>query len=170
MTGMSHDYAEFAETIKQEIYNDIGIPVSVGISNTRIRAKMFGDLRKPFGSFVEFDREEIESVYKTLAVTEIPYIARGNSARLGSGIQTVYDFYRMEGMQVSKILGRNGSVLWLELHGVDTWIPHDTTKNRRSIVCSHSFNHGMTENIHTLWREILCNFERAYETMLSEKQ
>ena len=79
---MASDYAEFAETIKKEIYHDIGIPVSVGISNTRIRAKMFGDLRKPFGSFVEFDTKEVESILQSLPVTEIPYIARGNSERL----------------------------------------------------------------------------------------
>ena len=113
---MASDYAEFAETIKEEIYHDIGIPVSIGVSNTRIRAKMFGDLHKPFGSFVEFDKLEIESVFKTLPVTEIPYIARGNSERLGSSVKTAYDFYAMEGRQVSKILGRNGCVLWLELH------------------------------------------------------
>lgn len=73
---MAEDYEEFAETIKNEIYRDIGIAVSIGIANTRIRAKMFGDLRKPFGSFVEFDTSEIEQVFQTLAVTEIPYIAK----------------------------------------------------------------------------------------------
>lgn len=96
VTGIAGDYEEFANSLKEEILHDIGIPVSIGISNTRIRAKMFGDLRKPFGSFVEFDTEEIQSVFKTLAVTEVPYIARGNSERLGSTVKTVYDFYAME--------------------------------------------------------------------------
>ena len=56
VTNLADYYGEFAETIKKEIYHDIGIPVSVGISNTRIRAKMFGDLNKPFGSFVAFGK------------------------------------------------------------------------------------------------------------------
>jgi len=170
VTWFASDYAEFAETIKKEIYHDIGIPVSIGISNTRLRAKMFGDLRKPFGSLVEFDTKEVESILQSLQVTEIPYIARGNSERLGPIIKTAYDFYNMEGRQVSKILGRNGCVLWLELHGVDAWTPHDTNLKRKSIVCSRSFNHEMNGNIHFLWRQILMNFERGYETMLSEKQ
>ena len=170
VTGMASDYAEFAETIKEEIYHDIGIPVSIGVSNTRIRAKMFGDLHKPFGSFVEFDKLEIESVFRTLPVTEIPYIARGNSERLGSSVKTAYDFYAMEGRQVSKILGKNGCVLWLELHWADAWTPHDTNAKRKSIVCSRSFNHGMNNDFQFLWRQILMNFERGYETMLSEKQ
>ncbi len=170
ITGMSGNYEEFAEIIKNEIYRDIWVPVSIGIANTRIRAKMFWDLRKPFWSFVEFDTTEIEEVFKTLAVTEVPYIAKWNSARLGSRIETVYDFYKMEWMAVSKLLGRNGSILWLELHWVDSWIPHDTEKKRKSIVCTRSFNHGMTDNKDTLWRALLSNFERAYETMLAEKQ
>ena len=96
VTDISGRYDDFAETLKAEIYRDIGIQVSIGISNTRIRAKMFGDLHKPYGSYVEFDTPRIESLFQTLAVTEIPYIARGNSERLGILIKTAYDFYSME--------------------------------------------------------------------------
>ena len=85
-------------------------------------------------------------------------------------MKTVYDFYAMEGRRVSEILGRNGVILWLELHGVDSWVPHDTEKKRKSIACTRSFNHEMSSNPHFLWRQILMNFERAYDTMLSEKQ
>lgn len=43
---------------------------------------MFGDLNKPFGSYVDFNTQSIEELFKTLPVTEVPYIAKGNSARL----------------------------------------------------------------------------------------
>jgi DNA polymerase V len=170
LTNISGRYDDFAEQLKEEIYHDIGIPVSIGISNTRLRAKMFGDLNKPFGSYVDFDTSDIEALFKTLAVTEVPYIAKGNSARLWPNIKTVYDYYAMEWMAVSKILGRNGSVLWLELHGVDCWVPHDTNKKRKSIACTRSFNHTMTDSASTLWNQVLFNFERAYETMMAEQQ
>ena len=170
LTDIPGRYDDFAESLKEEIYRDIGIPVSIGISNTRIRAKMFGDLNKPYWTYVSFNTQSIEELFKTLTVTEVPYIAKGNSARLWPTIKTVYDFYSMQGMAVSKILGRNGSILWLELHGVDSWLPHDTEKKRKSIACTRSFNHEMTSNPHTLWRQIMMNFERAYNTMLAEKQ
>jgi nucleotidyltransferase/DNA polymerase involved in DNA repair len=170
LTNISGRYDDFAESLKEEIYHDIGIPVSIGISNTRIRAKIFGDLYKPYGSYVDFNVESIEWLFRTLAVTEVPYIARGNSERLGSTVKTVYDFYAMEGRRVSEILGRNGVILWLELHGVDSWVPHDTEKKRKSIACTRSFNHEMSSNPHFLWRQILSNFERGYETMIAEKQ
>ncbi len=170
LTNIPGRYDDFAESLKEEIYHDIGIPVSIGISNTRIRAKMFGDLNKPFGSYVDFNTSDIEELFKTLPVTEVPYIAKWNSARLWTSIKTVYDFYAMEWMAVSKILGRNGSTLWLELHWVDCWVPHDTNKKRKSIACTRSFNHTMTDSPTTLWNQVLNNFERAYETMLAEKQ
>ncbi len=60
LTNISGRYDDFVESLKEEIYHDIGIPVSIGVSNTRIRAKMFGDLNKPYGSYVDFNVESIE--------------------------------------------------------------------------------------------------------------
>jgi nucleotidyltransferase/DNA polymerase involved in DNA repair len=170
VTGMASEYGAFAEILKTDIYRDIGIPVSIGISTTRIRAKMLGDLHKPYGTTVEFLREDIESLWKTLPVREIPFIGRGSAERLGASVRTVYDYYSLDPRYISKLLGRNGVVLWLELHGVDSWIPHDTSKKRKSIVVSRSFNDRITNNPDFLWRQALIHFERAYETLLSEKQ
>lgn len=170
VTGMASEYGAFAETLKTDIYRDIGIPVSIGISTTRIRAKMLGDLHKPYGTTVEFDREDIEAIWKKLPVREIPFIGRGSAERLGASVRTVYDYYSLDPRSLSKLLGRNGVVLWLELHGVDSWTPHDTSKKRQSIVVSRSFNDRITNNPDFLWRQALMHFERAYETLLSEKQ
>jgi hypothetical protein len=71
---------------------------------------------------------------------------------------------------VRSILGKNGLVLWSELHGIDTWHPRDVEKLRKSIVVSRSFNHEINSNPHFLWRQVLMHFERAYETLLTEGQ
>ena len=76
VTDIAGGYASLAEELKHEILHDIGIPVSVGISNTRIRAKMFGELHKPFGSCAAFSKETIEKIFRTLPVTAVPYIAK----------------------------------------------------------------------------------------------
>ena len=168
VTGMADEYVGFAETLKTDIYRDIGIPVSIGISTTRIRAKMLGDLHKPYGTTVVWDREEIEEIYKGLALREIPFIGRENAERLGPGIRTVYDYYSLDPRHISRLLGKSGVVLWCELHGIDSWIPHDTNKKRKSIVVSRSFNDQITDNPHFLWRQALIHFERAYETLMQE--
>lgn len=69
-------YERLAEKLKTDIYRDVGLPVSVGISNTRIRAKMFSEIHKPFGSYVSFDKTDIENLFSDLPVREVPYIAR----------------------------------------------------------------------------------------------
>ncbi|MCK9272669.1 DNA polymerase IV [Candidatus Gracilibacteria bacterium] len=164
------DYSILAEKIKADIYKNVGLPVSVGISNTRIKAKIFSDINKPYGSFVSFNKENTENLFKKLPVRDIPYIAKGNSEKLGLGIKTVYDFYTMEGMKVREILGKPGLTLWLELHGVDVWKGNDTARKRKSLVCSRSFNHDMTTQYSRLWRHLLENLERAYFTLITEKQ
>lgn len=108
VTDMADDYGVFAEEIRRVIRQEIGICVSVGISNTRIRAKMFGDLHKPNGQFVSFDTPEIERVFGKLGVREVPFIGKASQERLGSGIVSVLDFYRMHPRKVSEILGKSG--------------------------------------------------------------
>ena len=170
VSGMAPEYEKFAHDLKVSIYHDIGIPVSIGISNTRLRAKMFGDLHKPYGTTVIWDTDEVEALWKKLPVREVPFIGRGNADRLGAHIATVYDFYAMNPRTIEKLLGKNGVVLWCELHGVDTWRPRDIEKKRKSIVVSRSFNAEITNNPHFLWRQALVHFERAYETLMSEGQ
>lgn len=163
------DYKKLAEKIKQDIYKDIWLPVSVGIANTRIKAKIFSDLRKPFGTFVWLDSEVISGVYKALKVTEVPYIAKWSSERLWTLVKTISDFYNLKPMKVKEILGKNWFTLWLELHWVDVWKPIDTAK-RQSIVCTRSFNTSMTSDYSILWNKLLENLERAYYTLLEDKQ
>ena len=76
VTDIAGGYASLAEELKHCILHDIGIPVSVGISNTRIRAKMFGEIHKPFGSCVAFSKETVEEIFHSLPVTAVPYIAK----------------------------------------------------------------------------------------------
>lgn len=164
------DYLLLAEKIKADIYKNVGLPVSVWISNTRIKAKIFSDINKPYWSFVSFNKDNTEALFKKLPVRDIPYIAKWNSEKLWLWIKTVYDFYAMEAMKVREILWKPWLTLWLELHGVDVWKSNDTARKRKSLVCSRSFNHDMVTEYSRLWRHLLENLERAYFTLITEKQ
>lgn len=97
-------YGRFAEKLKSDILREVGLAVSVGVGHTRIRAKMFSEINKPFGCFVAFDREEVEELFSELPLREIPYIGRNNAERLGAGVKTVLDFYSLEPSKVREIL------------------------------------------------------------------
>ena len=45
--GLS-EYA-FAQFLQKEVLRKIGIPVSIGVSNTRLRAKILSEIHKPLG-------------------------------------------------------------------------------------------------------------------------
>lgn len=157
-----------AEKLKKDIYKDVWLPVSVWLANTRIKAKIFSDINKPFWSFIAFTKEDIENIYKKLPLRDIPYIGKWNAERLWIWVKTIYDFYSLRPMYVDEILWKNGFTLWLELHWVDAWRPINT-KQRKSIICSRSFNHSMTNEYHVLWRQLIENLERAYNWIVSEK-
>jgi len=43
------DEKQFALFLQSEILQKIGIPVSIGVSNTRLRAKILSEIHKPMG-------------------------------------------------------------------------------------------------------------------------
>lgn len=164
------NYNLLADKLRKDIYRNIWLPVSVGIANTRIKAKIFSDINKPSWYFTAFGRDEIEEIFKKLPLRDIPYIGKWNAERLGSQVKTIYDFYSLKPMYIREILGKNWFTLRLELHWVDVWKPNNTNKLRKSIVCTRSFNHDMTYEQIVLWRHLIENLERAYNTLIYEKQ
>lgn len=160
---------DFAEKIKNDILRDVWLPVSVWISDTRIKAKMLSEIRKPLWSCVIFDDDIMIRVLKTLPVNDIPYIWKQSAFRLWKGIITASDFFLMNVWSVNSILWRNGVTLWLELHSVDVWKTTWSWKIRKSIISSRSFNRNITQDRSILWRKILENLEWAYDTLMNER-
>lgn len=75
-------YEDLAEHIKKRIMNETGVSVSIGIAPTRLLAKMFAPMRKPYGVTVILDPNEIDLTIMPLPVTYIPFINRRREARL----------------------------------------------------------------------------------------
>lgn len=115
------DVEAFGLDLKAEILQKIGIPVSVGIANTRIKSKMFSDIHKPFGLWIGLDDDREAELFATLPVRAVPFIGRATESRLGQSIRTVEDFRRMGFFELDRLIGKNATTLWLETHGVDVW-------------------------------------------------
>lgn len=169
-TRTTDGYFRFAENLKATIYREVGLKTSIGIGHSRIRAKMFSEINKPFGSFAAFSPDTVESLFSRLPVREIPFIARGSCERLGSGVRTVLDFYRLSADRVRQALGKNGLALWLELHGADVWAPVPVDRPAKSVSSTRSFNRAMTSDPSALWRHLVENLERAYDALVRQKQ
>lgn len=153
--------------IQKHILRETWIPVSFGIWPTRLIAKTFSKLRKPFGVYGAISHDDIMKTINTLALTDLPYIATRSANKL-SMCRTIGDFYRLDGSIVKKTLGWSGLKLWLELHSVNTFSGsnHSRPKSMRN---SRSFNPDFTKIKEKLWEKLLLNFEKLYRDLLNEK-
>lgn len=106
-------------------------------------------------------------VFTELPVRDIPFVGRNTEIKLGKSVRTILDFKQFGFFELDRLIGKNATTLWLELHGVDVWhMDHGRGGRQKSILRSRSFNHFMTDNKHILWRYFLANFENAYRELM----
>ncbi|EKE29081.1 MAG: hypothetical protein ACD_2C00234G0008 [uncultured bacterium (gcode 4)] len=155
------DYLEFAIFLKKEIRRCIWIPVSVWIANTKIKAKIFSDINKPFWECVAFEDDPVSGILSKLKVTETPFIGKKTWEKLQYICKTIEDFRKLSFWSIDEMLGKNWTDLWLELNWVDIM---DFSGNPipKSISRTSSFNKKITNDKDFLWSQIVDHFNQAY--------
>lgn len=126
-----------------------GIPVSIGIANTKTLAKVANHFAKKYPGYrgvCTIDNEEKR--LKALSLTpvgDVWGIGRRVAPKLESiGIGTALDFTNMSRGWVRSKLGLGGERTWMELRGTET-IPQSTEQSRQSICTSRSFAEHITD-------------------------
>lgn len=137
---------KIASHIRNIVYKNTGIPVSIGIGKTKTLAKVAGDLAKkqPSGCFILDDK--IDEVLANLAVIDIWGIGRRLAAQLKSyGIYTALELKKADDTWIQKLF----SVVLLrtvwELRGIECLEYHQEESARKSITSSRSFGRVVTE-------------------------
>ncbi len=114
-------YQAIADEIRGVIRQELGITVSVGVSVTRILAKMASEYNKPDGTTIVAGKR-IHDFLQHLAVRDIPGIGRNRDALLDKfAIRTAADFVDTHEREIKRLLGRAGSDLWHELQGTSIY-------------------------------------------------
>ncbi|WP_430911027.1 DNA polymerase IV [Methylobacterium sp. sgz302541] len=107
--------ARFSARVEREI----GISVSIGLSDTKFLAKIASDLDKPRG-FSILGRAEAEAFLADKPVTILPGIGQSARARLaGLGIVRVGDILRADPRRLHEALGRDAARLLALARGED---------------------------------------------------
>lgn len=85
------EVVEFAYYLKDKIQKELGLPISIGIANTKFLSKLITEYAKPDGvKFVK--KDEISDFIKNIPIEEFPGIGKGFEKRLkGYGISTLGD-------------------------------------------------------------------------------
>ena len=151
------DYKGIAHDIRRTVHREAGITVSVGVSVTRILAKMASEYHKPNGVTIVPDNLINPFLYRT-ELSDITGIGRNREALLRkSNIHTPLEYVNSDLEAIQRLLGKAGVDLWHELRGksvmgleVDSQLPKsiartagfgEVTANKKTIV-SHLIRHA----------------------------
>ncbi|HEA26201.1 MAG TPA: Y-family DNA polymerase [Ectothiorhodospiraceae bacterium] len=151
-SGMNWDLTEYAQELKQTVKQSIGIPVAVGIGNSKTLSKAANHLAKKtehyngvldLSSMSEIDSDQL---LKKMKVGNVWGIGRKLTPRLNAlGIRSAYDLKKMDRNQAR----RNFSVVLQttvdELNGIARIQFDEVIANKQQIISSRSFGTPVTD-------------------------
>ena len=160
---------DFARFLQSELLQKVGIPVSIGVSNTRLRAKILSEIHKPMGVCVGSNSPDFLHYAGALPFWDIPFIGRAYQDRLQYKVrgQHIAGFIDVGFWELKRIIGKNGTDIWLELRGVNMIHPVNTNIEK-SISATRSFNYHKTSDESFVWNHLLMNFDRAYGRLVEK--
>lgn len=122
MTGTRRLFGEpveAAERIKNQIRNELGFTVNIGISSNKILAKMASDFQKPDRVHTLFP-EEIPKKMWPLPVGDLLFAGKSTVRKLNDmGIRTIGELANTDLQLVTNLLKKSGEVLWHYANGID---------------------------------------------------
>ncbi len=133
-------YAGIGRRIKKEIQKKLGITVSVGLSTTKILAKLCSRYKKPDG-FTEAPGYRLHSFLTHIPLSSVCGFGPQTQALLSKcGIRTVYEYVRRPEAFARRLLGKVGGELWHELRGTSVYrVTEIPKRNYLSISKTKSF-------------------------------
>lgn len=118
-----HSFEEarlLADEIRDRIFNELGLTVSVGVSYNKIFAKLASDYKKPDATTV-FDPEAYGEIIAKLPASDMIYVGKSTEAALARyGIRTIGDVASRNPEFMRSVFGKNGLCLLRNARGEDT--------------------------------------------------
>ncbi len=155
----------FAADIRDAVYDQVRVPVTVGIARTRTLAKLVSDTAKPNGAKAIPDRAAEEKMLGRFAVTEVCGIGEKRAARVAPyGVRTALDFIRADGRLVREKLTIVGYELWTELRG-ERVVPLRRFRAGKQSISRGGSVKGTVVCPMLLWAWAVRNLERLIEEL-----
>lgn len=165
ITGMRRalrsSYDKIALKIKKEIEKELGITVSVGLSLTKVLAKVASKYRKPSGMTCIPGRQISHYLYD-LPVEKVWGIGHAITSYLNKlNIKTALEFARMPEVDVKKRFTKPGVEIWKELRGESVCPVSPEEKSTYASICkSRTFSPPSSDEEY-LYAHLLRNLESA---------
>lgn len=108
-----------ANEIRQRVREETGLTVSIGVSFSKIFAKLGSDMKKP-DAVTAISKENYPEKVWPLPVSELLYVGRATTRRLvNMNIHTIGDLANCDPELLRRWLGVNGIMLWRFANGAD---------------------------------------------------
>lgn len=140
-TGTQHIYKNnrlLAKELQRVIYNQLGLPSSIGIATNKTIAKIASDFYKPKGVTEVLPGMEKEFL-RLLPIERIPGIGKQTLPKLKlKGFNLAGDIAKLPEKYFTNIWGKAGSAIWKKANGYGSDII-ENSKDRKSISKEHTF-------------------------------
>lgn len=166
LTGLAKyygmNYYNLAKFIRQKILDEVGVPVSIGLSRTKALAKLASDKSKNLDSHIYIAGKcGITKLLKESQIGEIWGIGRRLEPKLrGHGIYTAYDYVQKNDVWLKSRFGKNGLELKYELMGNLINKVSTETQLPKSIMDTKSFSE-FSSDLNFLRNELMVHIHSA---------
>ncbi len=148
LSGIS-DLEEYGKRIRNTIWQWVGIPVSVGIAQTKTLAKAANEVAKKHpqyqGSLV-IDANNRQQILSKIDVGDVWGVGRQYTKFLNrQGIYTAFDLANCDLAWARKNLSVSGERMVRELNGQSCISLNEIFLPQKEIACTRSFGHLMTD-------------------------
>lgn len=117
--GIYGGMVEFAHAIKDEIREELGFTVNIGVSTNRLLAKMAGDFKKPDMVHTLFPWEIPDKMWR-LPVGDLFFVGRATEKKLYNlGIHTIGELAHTDISILRQHMKKQGEVIWNYANGND---------------------------------------------------
>ena len=142
LTMICSDFNEvqyIAEQIQKEIYEKVGITISIGCAPTKSLAKIASDFNKPNGISI-FKQENYKEYLRNLDITRIPGIGKKSKIYYNKkGIKKIGDIINIPLHIMIEKFGKHGKWVWNVVNGYDNRKVKEFSHERKSISAERTF-------------------------------
>ncbi len=165
-----HSLENLAHSIREKMYKWTGIPVSIGIAETKVLAKIANKRAKKAelkeqGILNLYCSPKTEAILKETLVDDVWGIGYRSGLKLRTNnILTAWQLRETDNRFIRKLLTVVGARIALELRGVKCLPFEQIVTQKHSITCSRSFGQTIT-NYNLIKEAVLYFLTRACEKM-----
>lgn len=135
---------QIAEKIRNDVKNELGITVSIGVSFNKVFAKLGSDYKKP-DAITEINRANFQTIVYPLPVSDLLFVGKRTAEALKLlGIRTIGELAKVSPDILSRKLGKAGALLSVYARGEDKSPVEAQDRNEaKSIGNGYTFKHDL---------------------------